>query len=283
MADAVIGTVGALWRYPVKSMLGEQLAAAEVTERGVDGDRRLALIDRETGMIASAKTPRLWRRLLSCAATGEGSGGVRISDPDGKSLWSTDAGVDDALSGIVGRPVTLADRPPEQASLERSKPDQVLHEGLDAVVEADIVQFGSASPAGSFFDFAPIHLITTSTLRRIAELHPDRTSDVRRYRPNIVVDTDTDTDSAGFVEQDWFGRELRIGDTLTLRVIASTPRCAVPTLAHGALPRDTEALRTLARHNRVPVVPGGGLEPCAGIYAQVVRPGRIRPGDAVRL
>ena len=279
MANTVIGTVGALWRYPVKSMLGEQLAAAEVTERGVDGDRRLALIDRETGMIASAKTPRLWRRLLSCAATGEGSGGVRISDPDGKSLWSTDADVDDALSAVVGRAVTLADRPPEQATLERSRPDEVLREGLDAVVEADLVRFGSGAPAGTFFDFAPIHLISSSTLSRISELHPDRTSDVRRYRPNIVVDTE----AAGFVENDWFDRELRIGDRLTLRVIANTPRCAVPTLAHGPLPRDTSALRTLARHNRVPVVPGGGVEPCAGIYAQVVRPGRIRPGDAVRL
>ena len=279
MANAVIGTVGALWRYPVKSMLGEQLAAAEVTERGVDGDRRLALIDRETGMIASAKTPRLWRRLLSCAATGEGSSGVRISAPDGKSLWSTDADIDDALSAIVGREVTLADRPPERASLERSRPEQVLREGLDAVVEADLVQFGSGAPAGTFFDFAPIHLISSSTLGRISELHPDRTSDVRRYRPNIVVETG----AAGFVENDWVDRELRIGDRLILRVIANTPRCAVPTLTHGALPRDTAALRTLARHNRVPVVPGGGVEPCAGIYAQVVRPGRIHPGDPVRL
>ena len=280
MADAaVVGTVGALWRYPVKSMLGEQLPAAEVTERGVEGDRRLALVDRETGMIASAKTPRLWRSLLGCAATVEGSSGVRITDPDGKSRWSTDADIDDALSAVAGREVALADRPPEHATLERSRPEQVLREGLDAPVEADLVQFGSGAPAGTFFDFAPIHLITTSTLGRISELHPDRTSDVRRYRPNIVVDTD----AAGFVENDWFDRELRIGDTLTLRVIASTPRCAVPTLAHGALPRDTEALRTLARHNRVPVVPGGGVEPCAGIYAQVVRPGRIRPGDDVRL
>lgn len=281
MADAaaVVGTVGALWRYPVKSMLGERLPVAEVTERGLDGDRRLALVDRETGMIASAKTPRLWRRLLSCAATGEGDGGVRITDPDGKSRWSTDPDIDDALSAVVGREVALADRPPEHAALERSRPEQVLSEGLDAEVEADLVRFGSGSPDGTFFDFAPIHLITASTLRRIAELHPDRTSDVRRYRPNIVVETD----GAGFVENDWYDRELRIGDTLTLRVIANTPRCAVPTLAHGALPRDTAALRTLAQHNRVPVVPGGGIEPCAGSYAQVVRPGRIRPGDLVRL
>jgi uncharacterized protein YcbX len=277
MANTVIGAVGTLWRYPVKSMLGEQLPAAEVTEHGVAGDRRLALLDRETGRIASAKTPRLWRQLLSCRATGEGHG-VRIAAPDGKSLWSTDADIDDALSAIVGRKVVLADRPPEQATLERSRPDQVLSQGLDAAVEADIVQFGSAAPAGSFFDYAPLHLISTSTLRRIAELHPDRIVDVRRYRPNIVVDTT----APGFVEHDWFDRELRIGDRLTLRVIANTPRCAVPTLAHGPLPHDTGALRTLAEHNRHPALPGLNPEPCAGVYAQVLRPGRIRPGDTVQ-
>ncbi|TDT96001.1 hypothetical protein EDD99_7844 [Streptomyces sp. 846.5] len=277
MANAVVGAVGALWRYPVKSMLGEQLPAAEVTAHGVDGDRRLALVDRETGRVASAKTPRLWRRLLGCTATGEGKE-VRIAAPDGKSLWSTDADIDEALSAIVGRPVTLAHRPPEQATLERSKPDQVLSQGLDAAVEADIVQFGSAAPAGSFFDYAPLHLISTSTLRRIAELHPDGVSELRRYRPNIVVDTT----APGFVEHDWFDRGLRIGDRLTLRVIANTPRCAVPTLAHGLLPRDTAALRTLAEHNRHPALPGLNPEPCAGIYARVLRPGRIRPGDTVR-
>ncbi|MEY9840224.1 MOSC domain-containing protein [Streptacidiphilus sp. EB103A] len=277
MANAVIGAVGTLWRYPVKSMLGEQLPAAEVTEHGLDGDRRLALVDRETGRIASAKTPRLWHRLLSCTATGEGHG-VRITARDGKSLWSTDAGIDDALSAIAGRPVTLADRPPEQATLERSKPDQVLSQGPDAAVEADIVPFGSAAPSGTFFDYAPLHLISTSTLRRIAELHPDGVSEVRRYRPNIVVNTD----APGFTEHDWFNRELRIGDRLTLRVVANTPRCAVPTLAHGPLPRDTGALRTLAEHNRHPALPGLNPEPCAGIYARVLQPGRIRPGDTVQ-
>jgi uncharacterized protein YcbX len=273
-----VARVVELWRYPVKSMLGEELPTAEVTEHGVDGDRRLALVDRETGRIASAKTPRLWRRLLSCSAIGEGPA-VRIATPDGKSLWSTDADIDDALSAIVGREVTLTDHRPEQATLERSKPDQVLSQGLDAAVEADILQFGSAAPAGSFFDYAPLHLISTSTLLRIAELHPGGTSEVRRYRPNIVVDTAT----AGFVEHHWFDRELQIGDQLVLRVVASTPRCAVPTLAHGALPRDTGALRTLSEHNRHPALPGLPPEPCAGIYAQVLRPGRIRPGDTVRL
>ncbi|WP_084957658.1 MOSC domain-containing protein [Thermoactinospora rubra] len=275
--DNVVGTVAALCRYPVKSMLGERLAAAEVTERGLAGDRRLAVLDRETGKIASAKNPRLWRALLTCAASLT-EDATRITGPDGKTLWSTDADVDEALSAILGRAVTLTGTPPPRATLDRAQPDRVLREGLDADVPAAVVQVGSASPAGTFFDFAPIHLVTTSTLRRVAALSPRGAAEAERYRPNLVVDTDGE----GFVEHEWVGRELRVGDGLTLRVVASTPRCAVPTLAHGGLPRDPSALRVLAAHNRVPAMPGRDPEPCAGVYAQVLRGGRVEVGDVVR-
>src|SRR5260370_485042 len=87
----------------------------------------------------------------------------------------------------------------------------------------------------------------------------------------------------GLPENDWCGRDLRVGADVVLRVIARTPRCAVPTLAHGDLPRDAEALRVLARHNRVSPMAGSDPEPCAGVYAEVLRPGRIRVGDAVRV
>ena len=264
-------SVAALYRHPVKSMLGERLKTAEITARGLTGDRRFALLDRETGKVASAKTPRLWRALPTCTATLTETG-TAITTPTGELLHSTDPGIDDALSALLGRPVTLTDVPPSDGTLDRSLPEQVLAAGQEAEVDADVVRFGSASPPGTFFDFAPVHLITTSTLARIAE--------VRRYRPNLVVDTG---DAEGFVEHDWVGRELRIGDRLTLRVIASTPRCAVPTLAHGDLPRDPDALRVLARHNRIPALPGRAPEPCAGVYAQVVRGGWVCEGDAVRV
>ncbi|MEV6965416.1 MOSC N-terminal beta barrel domain-containing protein [Hamadaea sp. NPDC051192] len=268
----MVGSVAQLWRYPVKSMLGEQVAEADVTERGMLGDRRWAVLDKETGKIASAKTPRLWRALLSCRATA-GPDGAVVLGPDGRSL------ADDGLTELLGRPVTLADTPPPGASLDRSKPDQVLARGLDAEVEADVVQFGSAAPEGTFFDFAPLHLITTSTLRSVAALSPRTAIEVERYRPNLVIETA----ESGFPEHAWVGAELRIGDGLVLRVIASTPRCAIPTLAHGELPRDTYALRVLAEHNRVPALPGLNPEPCAGVYAQVVTPGRLRPGDHVAM
>jgi len=98
-------------------------------------------------------------------------------------------------------------------------------------------------------------------------------------RPNVVIRTA----AAGFTENDWLERILRVGDDLVLRVIARTPRCAVPTLAHGALPRDPDALRVLARHNRVEPLDSLDPEPCAGVYAEVLRPGHIRTGDPVRL
>ncbi|NUR71428.1 MAG: MOSC domain-containing protein [Hamadaea sp.] len=266
----MVGTVAELRRHPVKSMLGEQVSAAEVTERGLAGDRRWAVVDRETGKIASAKTPRLWRALLTCRATA-GLEGPVIVGPDGDLMDS------DELTKLLGRPVRLASTPPPGASLDRSKPDQVLDRGLDAEVDADVVHFGSAAPAGTFFDFAPIHLITTSTLRSIAALSPRTTVEVERYRPNLVVDTA----EPGFPEHAWVGGNLRIGDQVVLRIIASTPRCAIPTLGHGELARDAYALRVLAEHNRVPALPGRGPEPCAGVYAQVVAPGLVRPGDQV--
>jgi uncharacterized protein YcbX len=142
-----------------------------------------------------------------------------------------------------------------------------------------LLELGAAAPPGTFVDFAPLHLLTTATLDRIAELSPYRRVRLERYRPNIVIRTD----AGGFTENDWLGRDLRVGDELVLRVIARTPRCAVPTLAHGDLPRDAEALRVLARHNRIRPLPDSSPEPCAGVYAEVLRPGRIRTGDPVRL
>lgn len=279
MTDALeaAGAVEELWRYPVKSMLGQQTAEVQVTEVGLAGDRRLALIDLDSGKIASAKAPRLWRDLLRCAATRDGAE-VRVVLPDGETLLSTDPDVDERLSKFIGRSVHLADAPPEGATLDRSRPDEVLRAGsLDAEVEADLVHVGSGSPAGTFVDFAPLHLISTSTLDRIAELSPRGTVETRRYRPNIVIRTR----ERGFVENAWTGRELRIGESLRLRVIASTPRCAVPTLEHGDSPRDVMALRTLAEHNQIPAMPGFDPAPCAGVYAQIVAPGRISPGDQV--
>jgi uncharacterized protein len=277
----MLGTVTALRRYPVKSMLGEDVEASDVSFTGLAGDRRLALLSRATGKVASAKFPRLWRDLLTLSAANDpaGNGAVRITLPGGKTVWSSDADVDEVLSNLLDQPVTLTATPPPGAVLDRAVPEAVLRYGVDKPVPAELLEIGGGGPPGTFVDFAPLHLLTTSTLDRIAELSPDGRADLHRYRPNIVVRTT----APGFTENDWLERNLRVGDELIVRVITRTPRCAVPTLAHGALPRNPDALRVLARHNRVEPVDSLDPEPCAGVYAQVLRPGRIRTGDAVRL
>ena len=279
----MLGTVTVLRRYPVKSMLGEDVETGEVTFTGLAGDRQLAVVSRATGKIASAKFPRLWRDLLTLsAATAEDfatDGAVRITLPEGKTVRSSDADVDTILSDLLDQPVTLTATPPPGATLDRAVPEAVLRDGIDAQVPARLIEIGGAAPPGTFVDFAPLHLLTTSTLDRIAELSPDGRADLERYRPNIVIRTA----APGFTENDWFERILRVGEDLVLRVIARTPRCAVPTLAHGALPRDPDALRVLARHNRLEPMDSLDPEPCAGVYAEVLNPGRIRTGDPVRL
>jgi uncharacterized protein len=277
----MLGTVAGLRRYPVKSMLGEDVGASDVTFTGLTGDRRLAVLSRATGKIASAKFPRLWRDLLTLSAAGDpaADGAVRITLPDGHTVRSNDADIDTILSDLLAQAVTLTATPPPGAALDRAVPEAVLRYGVDKPVPAELMEIGGGGPPGTFVDFAPLHLLTTSTLDQIAELSPHRRADLQRYRPNIVIRTT----APGFTENDWLERTLRVGDDLVLRVIARTPRCAVPTLAHGALPRDPDALRVLAHHNRIEPLDSLDPEPCAGVYAEVLRPGHIRTGDPVRL
>jgi uncharacterized protein len=240
-------------------MLGEELAAAEVGLDGIVGDRALALIHDETGKVVSAKNPRLWRAMLTFSASGYPD--VAITGPGGYPVKD--------LSDALGKPVTLASTPPAGATLDRSRPDEVLRDGITAVTNADVIELNGRT----FHDFAALHLITTATLDALGG------PAVERYRPNIVIET---LDETGFPENDWLGRPLRLGPDLVVRVIARTPRCAIPTLQHGDRPRDTDALRVPAARNRVEPMPGMDPQPCAGAYAQVLTPGLITLGDQIR-
>ncbi|WP_317620361.1 MOSC domain-containing protein [Streptomyces sp. CBMA156] len=262
----VAGTVERLRRYPVKGLLGEELDRAEVTGRGLAGDRERALLDLATGRVASAKRPRLWAGLLGYTARTTTDGRVAVSGPDGRGADERE------LSEALGREVALIDERPPGATVERAVPEEVLARGSAAETDFTVNELGRAAPDGGFFDFAPLHLITTSTLRATG-------SEAERYRPNLVVRTEGE----GYVENTWVGRELAIGPTLRLRVIAPTPRCAVPTLRHGPLPRRPEALRVPAERNRVVPLDGMPALPCAGVYARVVVPGVIRTGDRITM
>jgi uncharacterized protein len=265
-----------LRRYPVKSMLGEDVSHSDVDAAGLTHDRRLALIHTGTGKVASAKNPRTWRALPTLSAEIQDST-VRITFPDGTSILAADPGADGALSAFLDQPVALASTLPRDATVDRAVPEEVLRAGVTAEVPVQIISIAGLSPAGTFFDFTPLHVLTSSTLAEIAAHSPTGTANAERYRPNIIIDTAT----PGFAENDWYDRDLRIGADLVIRVVCRTPRCAVPTLRHGALPRDPDALRVLAKHNRVAPMGDSRPEPCAGVYATVVHPGHVGEGDPV--
>jgi uncharacterized protein YcbX len=293
MTEAVGAVVG-LWRFPVKSMSGERLDEAEVTEDGVLGDRAYALIEAKTGKVVSAKNPKLSPAMLGCRAqfaesprAGEEPPPVRITLPDGTSTASDAPDVDTTLSELLGREVNLARVAPENFTVDQYHPDVG---GLDPEGHRDTVtetKLGSAFfaeaglpapvPVGAFFDLFPVSVLTTSTLDQLNELQPDSRFDERRFRMNLILGTHEN----GFVENDWLGRVLEVGDDVRLTVLIPDPRCVMTTMPQDELPKDTGILRTLARHNRIDVA--GGLYPCAGVYVIVDAPGTLRVGDPATL
>lgn len=277
-----VGRVGALWRYPVKSMLGEPAGPVEIGAGGLDGDRRFGVVDVGTGLVASAKRPRRWRRLLQLRSEVAGPGVVRILFPDGLSVLSSDGDADKLLSEFLGVEVELRSSASPGAELERAIPDEVLAGGVDADAGFTMLEIAAASPPGTFFDFTPLQLVTTASLERVGALHPAGRVDAARYRPNVIVDTDQGL--TGFVENDWAGHRLHLGPDVVLDVLVPSPRCAIPTLQHGDLPPDPDALRIPLQHNFVDVpVEGFGFAPCLGVHAVVVQGGQVSPGDEVRL
>ncbi|GLZ47768.1 molybdenum cofactor biosynthesis protein [Actinomycetospora sp. NBRC 106375] len=261
--------VSTLTRYPVKSMLGQPVEQAEITAAGLALDRRYGLLDATTGLVATAKHPRLWRRLLQYSAAAQDDR-VQVTAPDGHVRDVDDPRLPSELAADLGREVTVAATRPQGAEVERPDPEDVLAQGVESEVAAPTLEISMGSAADTFVDYAPVHLITTPTLDRLGV-------DPVRYRPNLIIESD----GQPFAETDWVGRELTVGEVV-LRVVLPTPRCSVPTLEHGDRPRAPEALRPLLTDNRVDV-PGFGVLPCAGVYAEVVRGGTVRRGDAVEL
>lgn len=269
MADGgsvVVGRVVSIRRYPVKSMLGEDLDVAEVAARGLLGDRAYALVDAETGKVASAKNPRRWPTLFDFRAAFEGdpiSSPARITLPGGETLTTDQPDFDERLSAALGRPVRLSRSAFQGAAAEEYRPG---HEGLPG--QGETVDF--RLPDGTFFDAAPVHLLATSTLERLQAAAPESRFDVRRFRPNLVIAPEGGAD--GFVEDEWIGGRLAIGQAVFM-VDGPCPRCVMTTLAQGDLPRDPGVLRTTVRQHAGDV----------GVYASVIRGGAVAVGDVVEL
>lgn len=276
-----------LFRYPVKSMGGHRLQQVHLGPLGLPGDRCWTLKDEERGGIKGGKRfPELMSmsaRLSSEPSPDQPSPEAIITLADGSEISITDPEVNATLSSEVGAPVSVwpllpADQldhyrrlPPEpgtdmEASLREvfaRTPDEPLPDL--ATFPAELMSY--ESPPGTYFDAFPLLIISSGALQALQSVS-EAQFDLRRFRPNILVDTGT----TGFAEDTWAGREARIGDAV-LKMEMACPRCIMTTHGFNDLPKDPGIMRTLVKEN------SGNL----GIYASVVEPGLISCGDELTL
>jgi len=273
-----VGIVRALFRYPVKSMLGEEIDECEVGAKGVVGDRAYAL--RETnGRVVTAKK---WANMFEFSArydstpAADGLAPIRIELPDRRVIHAQDPDASAVLSTVLGRKVTLERVSADQRARAEIDPKTVFS---DVPVEDVVPEFTAATlpdtfglPHGTFFDSALIHVLASSTLRHMRSLIGDDAQiDPRRFRPNIYVETEDSSEA--FVEDEWLDGTLAVGDSVTIVGMRQALRCVMTTHRQGDLPRDLRVLRTAAQHHQARV----------GVFASIGAPGRVRVGDPVWL
>jgi len=245
--------VAEVWRYPVKSMLGEELDQAEVEPGGIQGDRQWAVVDAESGVSLSAKR---YAELLNCRAwTNDNE--IVIALPDGSELPVDSSEAANALSDLLGRKVVT--RSAESAQT-------IQHEFPTAITEGEGEPFLWEPGTEAFFDRAPLHLLTTATLGELVRLQPKSVFHRARFRPNFIIETD----ETGFVENDWVNGELNLG-SLKCEVIDHKPRCVMVTRRQDDLPRDIEVIRTILKNN----------DGNAGVELRAVASWIVRRGDEV--
>ncbi len=287
--------VAEIWRYPVKSMGGERIAEADVGPRGIALDRGWAVRDEKAGAIRSA---RYIPRLLMCSARylpGTDAGlvpHVEITLPDGSSVNSDDSKVNQRLSDAMGKTLTLW-------SLKPADEVEHLRIGPNALETGDMTRemrmlFGLnddeplpdlsevpasllreltelAAPRGTYFDAFPIDILTTSAIRHFQRHLPDVTLDVRRFRPNFLIDDDSA--SAEKLEKAWVGKQVHLGDS-AFDVVMECPRCTmIAAEQQGGLARDSTITRTIVRE----------MQQRISVYCNVRTPGRVAVGDRVTI
>ncbi|GAB4324257.1 MAG: MOSC domain-containing protein [Dehalococcoidia bacterium] len=283
-----VGTVAEVWRYPFKSMVGERVQRCDVGPKGVAGDRGWAVRDEVAGEVRGAKKlPGLLRcraRYLAEPAAERPIPAAEVTFPDG-TIVTTDERDDlgRRLSALLGREVTVWPLVDDDAHYRRGRPDpgdpMANLRAMMGFEETDPMPDFSglpttlreyAAPPGTYFDCYPLHIVTTASLAEAKRLRPDADHDVRRVRPNFLIDTGPGT--SGFAEFEWTGKRLRIGTAL-VSIVTPAVRCAMPMHEQADLPRDKAVLRTFIEHTKQHF----------GSYVDVVEPGVVSEGDVVQL
>ncbi len=306
----LVGHVEELWRFPVKSMAGESLSDASISSQGLLGDRCWALRDERADEMTNGKRLPV---LMQCTARyrKEPNAGevahVEMALPDGTRVASDDVQVNEQLSRLVGKPVSLWPLKPASdekhyrrrdgaarivGALSRSSTFRALYPTVLRVLKLEDrvrEEFGRApdepypdlmqlprevisftTPPGTYFDAFPVHLLTTASLDELRRRNPNPDWDRRRFRPNFFIRTTSEW--TGFVETSWGGRELQVG-TAILKIEVPAPRCSMTMSAQPDLPKDPAVLRTIVRE----------ASQNLGMYATVRTPGTARVGDGVVL
>jgi uncharacterized protein YcbX len=276
--------VSQLWQHPVKSMIGVSVPGADLVATGMVGDRAWAVRDEVRGGIRGAKKIGGLMRLAARYVDGH-AGPVEIELPDGTVVRSDDADVEARVSAAIDQPITLWPLQPadDLDHYRRGGPDSddvmvelrsIFGREVDeplpdfSVFPPEIMEF--ESPPGTYLDAFPLLVMSTSALRSLQDALPDSAVDVRRFRPNIVIDTG---DAPGHPEFEWVGRQLVIGDVV-LDVLDACPRCVMVTReVTPDVPADRSVLRHIVRD----------LGQAVGVYAAVSTSGRIAVGDAVAI
>jgi uncharacterized protein YcbX len=278
MPRVSIGVVKDLFRYPVKSMLGERLSELEVGETGVVGDRAYALRE-ANGRVVTAKKWASMLQLSACYARPPSSDDLaplRITLPDGRTLHAGDPDASSVLSAALGREVVLERARSGQRNLAEIDPAIVFG---DVPVEDMVPEHTAATlpdvfglPRGTFFDSASIHVLASATLAHMRRLMGEEAPlDPRRFRPNLVVESPAGAE--GFVEDGWLGGTLEVGDGVRIAAMRPALRCVMTTHRQSDLARDMRVLRTAAQHHRGHV----------GVFAGIGAAGKVRLGDPVVL
>ena len=273
-----IGVVKDLFRYPVKSMLGERLSELDIDTTGVIGDRAYALRE-ANGRVVTAKK---WAQMFEFSAryetppTAAGLAPLSISLPDGRQVQAQAPDASAVLSDALGRQVVLECAQSEQRHKAEIDPTTVFG---DVPLEQAAPDLGVTElpdffplPPGTFFDSASIHVLASSTLAHVGALIGDDAQlDARRFRPNIVVETDSGQD--GFVEDSWLEGSLEVGQQVRIVQLQPALRCVMTTHQQADLKRDMRILRTVAQRHRNKL----------GVFATVDAPGTVQVGDPVFL
>ena len=283
-----VGTVSQLWRYPVKSMGGEQIQSVQIDHNGVAGDRGWVI--REGG---ENRTARQVPRLLHCAAryvedpaTDRRSPQFEVTLPDNEALASSADNFEQRLSEVLGREiVVLPLHPAEDLEHYRRPPAAPNVDQMASIREVFGLEDGDpfpdlgdlpmdilaqfSSPPGTYFDAYPLHIMTTASLNALADAGGGDEVDVRRFRPNVLIDTG---DAAGLLEVDWNGRKLRLGEVV-IELQTTTVRCSIPAHAQRDFGSSRAVGRALIEKTKQHL----------GSYCNVLESGAVAVGDEVEL